>query len=253
MGARLMSIHITMSIPTLSRYNMLLKVIDNIASGTRKPDIMMVIDNGGNLQEWMGSRKFPIPVKVLVPGSNIGVGPACNLAWSISRQYYLHSNDDVEFPPDFIQTVAEAAEAQPEVDFFWTFNQEGPTMTVFLATRRMFELTQGFDEQFVPAYFEDNDLGRRMILQNINRVYLDKARYHHYTSSTLKAFNEVEMQLHHQRFAANEQRYIDKWGGHADVDEKWDIPYNGAKGHTKEHPELWAKPEIKEGGYSGWL
>ncbi len=240
-----MPIHITMSIPTLSRYDLLVKAIETIAAGTRKPDVLLIIDNGGDLQEWLGPRRLAMPAKIFKPASNLGVGPSCNFAWKMVRQYYLHSNDDVEFAPECIQLLAEAAESNPEKHFFLPFHEDGAAFTVFLATKQMWNLTEGFDEQFVPAYYEDNDLGRRMNLQNIERTYVHGAKYVHFTSSTLKSFNQVELQLHHKRFEANEQRYIAKWGGHADKDEAWTIPYNGTKGHTLEHPEWWARAEVK--------
>lgn len=240
-----MPIHITMSIPTLSRYDLLMNAMETIAASTRHPNVMMIIDNGGNLQEWMGSRKFPLPTQVYVPSANLGVGPSCNVAWKAARQYYLHSNDDVVFDPDCIRLLEEAAKAQPANHFFLPFHEEGAAFTVFLASRDMFTMTGGFDEQFWPAYLEDDDLGRRMNLSGIERVYVKEAKYVHFTSSTLKSYNQVETQLHHKRFEANEQRYREKWGAAQNSPDQWLIPYNGVKGHTSERPDLWTLAEVK--------
>ncbi len=72
-----------------------------------------------------------------------------------------------------------------------------------------------FDEWISPnyGYFEDNDYHRRMKLLGFDIRPIESAGVIHVGSSTLKNFSPYEEKIHHERFRAARDRYIQKWGG----------------------------------------
>jgi GT2 family glycosyltransferase len=136
--------------------------------------------------------------------------------------------------------MVKQAEIAP-CDFIIPEHGEGSAFTVFLVPADMRDTLGYFDEQFFPAYAEDNDLGRRMNLTGVVRSIVKGAAYFHHVSSTLKAYTHEQERLHHDQFRANVARYIAKWGGEMDKSEKFTIPYDGARGHTLANAHLWHK------------
>jgi hypothetical protein len=69
-----------------------------------------------------------------------------------------------------------------------------------------------FDENIKPAYYEDNDMHRRIILSGHKALRTTGARYHHYGSGTIKSDPELERK-NVSTFTMNQRYYIKKWGG----------------------------------------
>lgn len=104
----------------------------------------------------------------------------------------------------------------------------------FLIDRRFVETLGEFDEQFVPAYYEDADMLYRIKLAGQMTLSTFNALYFHLERGTLKGMltegasagvapNEVISEL--DRFmSVNVDRYIQKWGGRPG-DEKFTTPY----------------------------
>jgi GT2 family glycosyltransferase len=249
-----MVIKIMMAVPTLTRYDRLAQMLSTVADSTRKPDRILVVDNGGKLgREGMTgvAGRVGVPIDLYQHQENMGVAGSVNLAMRMLPDgwYFLHVNDDIEYAPECIRLLAEAAEqrdelaAMPPVRFYLPEHGVGSAFTTFLIPSRFKEVAGYFDEQFFPAYFEDNDLGRRMNMIGIERVVVKGAAYVHHTSSTMKVFNEEERAKHHDRFRKNEMRYIAKWGGRPEM-ETFDLPYEGKQGHHLGNIHLWHKDQL---------
>lgn len=86
-----------------------------------------------------------------------------------------------------------------------------------------------FDENFFPAYFEDNDMYRRIELAGgMQRKLLEARMYHKGSQTQLGGSKRV---VSHEAFEANRAYYRNKWGG-IPGEETFDAPFNGLTGMT---------------------
>lgn len=234
---------ITLVIPTIKRYDRLRKALDTYFAGTRLPNRVLIIDNG----------KKPSPLTYIVPPDeradrniwvietpvNLGVAGSVNLAIRVCMSFntmWLHSNDDVEVEVDMLKKLedylAEIPIWDPQVNgkipFVVPEFGAGSLFTIFLCDPFfMAQMVGFFDETFFPAYFEDNDYARRMVLQGLQyRNLVVGAVYTHHYSSTLQAYSPEEHELHDKQFKKNEDYYIKKWGGKPEF-ETFTVPFNG--------------------------
>ena len=239
-------IKILLAVPTLNRLDKLIEMLQSVAASTRQPDRVLVVNNGHQVRdshrdEW--SRWFDLDI--YTPQHNLGVAGSVNFAWRNTPEGWIwcHCNDDVVLDRRCLELMATVAENATQ-EFVVPEHGEGSAFTVFMIHERLKNTLGYFDEQFFPAYAEDNDLGRRMNILGVNRCIVKHAAYFHHVSSTLKAYTPEQMRTHHDQFRDNVQRYIDKWGGEMDKSEKFTVPYDGERGHTLENAHLWHKEYI---------
>lgn len=106
------------------------------------------------------------------------------------------------------------------------------TYACFAVGRDFFEIVgeEGFDEGFYPAYFEDQDMLRRLTLlaPKYPHRHLDTmvrgAHYDHVGSATQNADPRNPV-VDRERFESNQTRYALKWGG-VPGKERYATPYN---------------------------
>jgi GT2 family glycosyltransferase len=92
-----------------------------------------------------------------------------------------------------------------------------------LYRRSAFEKVGYVDCSFFPAYFEDNDYGRRMLNAGIKSCHMTGAVYFHFWSRTIHQGSGGSTD---DAFHNNESFYRTKWGGPVGR-EKWTLPFNG--------------------------
>lgn len=68
-----------------------------------------------------------------------------------------------------------------------------------------------FDQEYRPAYFEDNDYVARVVLGGHEFCALAGARFFHFGSATTKMDAEAAHHVNHW-FGINKQRFVNKWG-----------------------------------------
>lgn len=222
---------ITLVVPTLNRgRDLLLKCLESFAAGSRQPDQTIVIDNGQqNLaeQNLAGTLPFLPQLAIYEPGENLGFAASCNWALrycALGDSLWLNSNDDLTVAPELLENLANSVDIFPDIPFYFPESGAGRKFTLFLARPRvLLENVGEFDEQFWPAYFEDNDYARRFALAGLEDKMVPGAEYLHETSSTLAAYTPEQREQHHLQFGANRQRYADKWGGPPGA-ELWTVP-----------------------------
>lgn len=182
--------------------------------------------------------------------NNRGVSGAWNAgineAFSDGCSYVLVINDDVLLSPWTIDRQILAMESDEErlLNFTSGMNIGAPTgdpfyvmthpeppretawgagvdFACFMITERCFQQVGPFDENFYPAYFEDNDYHRRIILSGLNSRMITNAPYYHYGSTTQRTNDGVQP----KDFELNRQYYKEKWGGVPGA-ETFATPYN---------------------------
>lgn len=88
--------------------------------------------------------------------------------------------------------------------------EPGPDFSTFCVGRKLFERVGPFDEGYVPAYFEDNDMHHR--IQNAGYEAWAVTPFWHYGSTTRLTDPERRAEVD-RTYAKNAARYVAKWGG----------------------------------------
>lgn len=208
------------------RFDLLQRMVASAEAGTRPPARYILLSNGGTIGNVAGAIRDELSGKknIIPPLIDIQELPRCSVAkaWNIAFRmadecgagdYTVVTGDDVVFGPKTLEGLVAEADAHPEALFIYPRVMQSQMFCVFLAKKAVFEKVGYFDEQFFPAYFEDNDFCRRMKLAGIEPLPVDCEGYQHDVSSTLKQFNPAEMEEHHTQFRENQRRYMNKWGG----------------------------------------
>jgi GT2 family glycosyltransferase len=214
---------ITLCFPTIRRFDTLVDAIQSARKGTVKPDKIVVLDNSGG-----GCPKIE-GADIRTAGYNKGVAGSWNYFMENFDDYIIISNDDVVFWPDTIEKIMKDVNEHPECIFIYpaTESAHNNMFSMFLLRKEAWKKLGPFDESFYPAYFEDNDYHRRMILADMNTVKLAESGYTHVGSATLKSYTtQRDFDQHNQNFTINQQYYIEKWGGKVG-EETYTIPFNG--------------------------
>lgn len=203
---------VTLCTPTLNRYDLVHKLILSAEEGTLVPDRYSVIDNGGSLELNLPPSVMN-KVHLYRPGQNLGVAASWNYFLKTYPDYIIISNDDIEVGPTAIENMVDAAEANPDGLFFCIDSAGINAWSFFLERKRSLEVIGDYDENFWPAYFEDNDRYRRYMLAGYEVHKAPGIEFYHFGSATIKAYDHEQEMRHHEYFRRNQEYYISKWGG----------------------------------------
>lgn len=118
-------------------------------------------------------------------------------------------------------------------------NKAGLDFSCFLIRSETFERCGKFDENFHPAYFEDNDYHYRMKLLGYDAYGLADALFYHKDngSGTLHRMKEADAIEFSNNFERSREYFITKWGGMPDTEGLFVTPYNEG-GSVKEWRKL---------------
>lgn len=161
-------------------------------------------------------------IKVVHNVTNVGFSGSIN---QIIRQntdcpYWCILSVDWHPKPGQLKKFAKRLE-DPFVGILCDQTQNGYSSMVF--TPELLYEVGYLDENFFPAYYEDNDHRYRMKLAGLEWEYFP-LKYDHIVSSTLKS--SAEFQKKNQKtFAENGRYYVEKWGG-LPGQEKYETPFN---------------------------
>jgi GT2 family glycosyltransferase len=166
---------------------------------------------------------------------------ALAFVWAVGGQAALVVNNDVRLHPrtyHVLRWVAGEADALlvsgvgvSEADYhpddyrISTDERGGPDFSCFLMTRAGHE-QYPFDEAYVPAYCEDVDLHRRMLLGGDGRrIFGVNVPFLHYRSRTLNAMSGEQQAAWARRAKQARAHYVRKWGGEVNQ-ETFFSPFN---------------------------
>jgi GT2 family glycosyltransferase len=170
---------------------------------------MVVVDNGDVVGDIMPT--------VIKPRTNLGVAASWNFIMKTHPEasWWMISNHDVVFFPGTLKRLADAM-SDGGVAMLGGF-------AVFAISREVITKVGWFDENYAPAYYEDNDFDYRCRLAGV-KIRSLPASLLHQTSSTLREDPEYKAQ-NGRTFAANKARYLAKWGGEP-YREKFTTPFD---------------------------
>jgi GT2 family glycosyltransferase len=212
-----------LGVPTLSRYDLLEKLIASAERGSVRPSAYLIIDNGGKYLP-LKSGRLKNNMTIHRPGRNIGVAASWNqiLRYAHERgEPAVISNDDVEFKEKTFEELCRAIRL-PGIGLAnalgWALFVQSP-----LTTR----VVGPYDENFFPAYYEDVDYERRCALAGVRRLYpCVTEKIFHAGSATSHAM--VDMTEHYEWYRRNLDYYKKKWGG-GPGHERFALPFGGTE------------------------
>jgi GT2 family glycosyltransferase len=205
--------------------------------------VVPVLSNFRGLTELMHSVDTDLkPIVIDNYKQNRGVAAGWNLGIDIARMYgcttAIVANDDIVFYPGTIRKLHRAVQGGYDVasavnrrDFA---EGEGADWAIDYSCfavnpETFFDKFGRFDENFKPAYFEDNDMHRRVTLLGGKSVNLiDAPMYHAGSVTQLAGTNDPDTPnrvVSHHQFRLNRDYYQAKWGGWPG-EEKFDTPFN---------------------------
>lgn len=204
-----------LGVPILNRPDLLYQMIDSIDVEVGK---LLIIDNGGVVaRSTMNEAE-----EVIVTGQNLGVAASWNriMAETPDAPWWAIVGFDVTFAPGDLDRLSKHMD-----------NSIGPEgMVATLGTFSAFGINQAavtragtFDENFHPAYFEDNDYHYRCALTDVRTASLPTGLTHR-ISSTIASSNNYRDE-NYRTFGANSDYYRIKWGG-SPLHEKYTTPFD---------------------------
>lgn len=221
---------VTLCIPTIRRFDLLHDCIYSAITGSRPPDKISIIDNSGGLFTSDGHRHkldnmCNQVIDVITPSNNLGVARSWNTFLSLYDDIVIISNDDICFKNNLIEEIEKAWYEKPEYALFYPSAAYTSMFALFTLRKEAFTAVGLFDEEFYPAYFEDNDYYYRMRINNLQVYCVTSTDYAHVGSATLKTYTDDEKENHSQNFRRLKSYYIEKWGG-SPGEEKYRNPFN---------------------------
>ena len=216
------------------------------ASITDLPYEVLIVDNNStddtsNKAEDFGNRKLPGRMHIIRTEQNVGCAGGWNrgVQWGMDNgfNYFIIANNDILVAPNMIQALYDRAKRgdkvlisavdvakevmipQEVLDPTHPVNNKPdtesphPSFSCFLITRECVEKVGYFDEEFYPAYFEDNDyhyrikigVGPEAAIANTTAIY------YHYGSRTQNQ-NPGNAVVSGEKFERNREYFTRKWG-----------------------------------------
>jgi hypothetical protein len=206
-----------LGVPVLNRPDLLDEMLATIDTDIGR---LIIIDNGGVVTR--------TDYEVHRPERNLGVAGSWNHILRIDAPWWAIVNFDLTFGSGDLDHLASFMDEQtgPMVALLGTFSAFG-------INRQAIELAGYFDENFHPAYFEDNDFDYRCRMTGVDMKNLPSGLLHR-TSSTIGS-SPVYSRENARTFPYNARYYMDKWGG-SPRHERFTTPFDS--GVSPKHWEI---------------
>lgn len=199
---------ITICLTVLNNYVGLRECIDSIEKGTLKPDNYCVFDNGRTLT----LDSFNIKNIVLVlPDKQVSL--ACTWNWFVDNvpETRIIMNDDILFYENTLEIFMNGIN-NDTISFPCGIDRAN-TYSCFSISNKVINKVGRFDDEFYPAYFEDNSYDYRLGLEGLSVYGIPDCNIIHKGSQTIKQYTTEQMSEHHKCFERNRQLYVSMWGG----------------------------------------
>lgn len=200
-------------------YNVNILVINNCSTDNTSNEVKELIS-------------YNLPIQIIDNPENYGCAKSWNQgvedAFKNGTDYVFIINNDVLFHKECIVNLVKRLEVNDEAilvsaahvhtveeishELTPTVVESGsPSFSAFMIGHQCWELIGKFDEEFKPAYFEDNDYHYRIKLAGKKAISTNAAKYHHFGSKTQNQIAEGICRS--QQFENNRSYFTKKWGG----------------------------------------
>lgn len=208
----------TMGIPVLNRGDLLLRCVLSV---DHPMETLFIVNNGTDtgvdgVADRIVRRDFENQglfenIKV-EKHKNLGCGPSWNHISQNAPPPWFFSGSDMKFLPGSLALLDKALDANPDASVIMAYHY-----SAFLLTSKAIEMAGLFDENFYPAYFEDCDHYRRLMLAGAKDIRVPGFECVHgeapwWGSSTVKSDPELNKK-NAVTYGNLQKYYINKWGG----------------------------------------
>jgi GT2 family glycosyltransferase len=201
-------------IPTLNRADLLNEALEKYFEDFQDTEIF-IVDNG-NQSIITREEKFAI----YRPAENLGVAKSWNAimdyADKMKATHVLMLNDDIVLGRKEHE-IKMLIKNNPDADFINSFHN----WCSYILRVDSWKKAGKFDEEFFPAYFEDNSFDYKMTLMGAKKTwtsFLDPLVYR----NSMTIAKEPNL---NNRFQQNREMYIQMWGG-LPTEEKYITKFN---------------------------
>lgn len=234
----------TMGIPVLNRGDLLLRCVLSV---DHPMETLFIVNNGNDAgvdgivdrieRRDLENEGLFSTIRV-EKHKNLGCGPSWNHIALNTPGPWFFSGNDMKFLPGSLALLDKAIDENPDAGVIMAYHY-----SAFLLTQKGFETLGLFDENFYPAYFEDCDHYRRMMLAGMKDVRVPGFECVHgeapyWGSSTIKSDPELNKK-NEKTFGNLHRYYVNKWGGEPGK-ETYTKPFNRdlPLDHWEYDPEL---------------
>ena len=242
---------------TLIRLDLLKRLIDSIDYPVSKVVILFQGNISKNKISSL-SNKFVEKFIFISSNMNIGVSRGWNYFMiNFPSPYWLISGDDCYFEPNTLKNIASFMSIPSSLENVFcglkiknrneslikNLNESLTSgFNTFVITNLLLQNVGLFDENIYPAYFEDDDLRKRIQLTKqqtttIDNAYINSGDSKHFYSCTLNSVHPNYRKKMDECYILNEKYYIKKWNRLIfDTDGiSFDTPFNNPKFDVKDH------------------
>lgn len=209
--------------------------------------VVPVLNNFKVFAEMMATVDYPVhPVVIDNWNNNRGVAASWNegmrKSLELGNEYALITNDDVTFTPgaikklyDFIKYKSNAVMVSPlqnrQVGDGGPLDGEADFFCFIVNIPKLIDKVGWFDENFQPAYFEDNDMHLRIGYAGQKSYVLSDVQVNHVGSAT-QNFDPGNPVCPPHQFESNRRYFIEKWGGQPG-NHQYQHPFNNPDNDVK--------------------
>lgn len=207
---------------------------------------LVIVDNGstdGTVEFLKYFEKCHDNVRVIYNSENLGYSKGCNQGIRVAQGDIIGLlNNDILFSSDWMKQIVDFLEKEPNVGFVsptsieayacseWWFNRRRKrrakkvpyvksikcSFSCVFAKRRLFDEIGLFDENFTPAYFEDDDICWRAMFAGYVNYNLNDVYFYHKGSLTGKSLTS-----YNQIFEKNKKYFFEKYADKPYVEASW--------------------------------
>ena len=200
-------------VPTLTRHDLCDRMLASIDYPVQD---LIVVDNKPDAWQPTKPELVERIHHIRLP-QNLGVAGSWNLIIKSSpfAPAWCIVNDDIEFEPGALEDMARYLRSDA-LQFFAV----NPPWAAFAIGEEVITKVGLFSELFHPAYFEDNDMERRIRAHDIDVEMVTTARVHHDNSSTLNSGFDIQ---NHKTFRTNSETFRAREAGQILTGGEWDL------------------------------
>lgn len=200
---------VTIGIPVLNRYDLLDELLLSLLSSSVVPDGVYIIDNGGRFT--IKDELSSLNIIIHSPGENLGVAKSWNWFIKNVKDIRIITNDDVTF---YANSIEKLIKDYDEDYLVYPTGINGlNSFSCFMLPDKIINKVGLFDEEFFPAYYEDNSYHWRMKQKGFDIKQSMGTLVGHFGSATIKSYSRAEKERHDNQFRRNTELYKRMWGG----------------------------------------
>jgi GT2 family glycosyltransferase len=217
---------IFLGIPVLNRLDLLERCLARVDV----PAEILIVNNNTTERHFgpgLAALAAAHSLRVVEPGRNLGVAASWNLILRTAADSghdvaFIGSNDTL-LKPGTLAAVWERIEDSSPDELIW----HAHSWNFFAVHTGVVSRVGWFDENFYPAYKEDQDYSYRCRLAGVKRVglFLPRLEPEHLGSQTIRSDPEYGAQNDHTHHFWNRPYYLRKWGGDA-AEERFTAPFD---------------------------